>query len=62
MKRYIYHGKAFWFEPDKAPEGAVLAVPAPAPQEQPEQAAEKAEKPANKASKASNKSKKAATK
>lgn len=65
MKRYIYNGRAYWYEPEKAPEGAVEAdkpKPAPVTAAEPEQAAEKAEKPANKARKASNKSKKAAAK
>lgn len=40
MKRYIYNGREFWFDPDKAPEGAV-EVKAKAP-------ANKAKAPANK--------------
>ena len=65
MKRYIYNGRAYWFDPKRAPEGAVEASkpkPAPVTAEEPERAAEKAQKPANKARRASDKSKKAATK
>ena len=47
MKRYRYGGLTYWFDPAKAPEGAVEV---------------KAEKPKNKSRQATNKARKTATK
>lgn len=55
MKRYIYNGLCYWFDPDKAPAGAVEVKPKQAaPKPEPEAKA-KAVKPANKARKAATK-------
>ena len=47
MKRYLYGGLRYWFDPEKAPEGAVEI---------------KAEKPSNKSRSVTNKAKKTANK
>lgn len=50
MKRYEFNGRFYWFDPDKAPEGAV-EVKAKKPDNKAVEAENKAPKPRKKAKK-----------